>query len=1055
MKSYMTKLCIMILVGMIACQSALGQYKPNAVYEPAAAPSGGSSRDFLPVSPTAGSLGIYGQIPVGNFTGTADIKVPIYELKYKELSVPISINYHASGNKPDLFPGPVGLGWALQAGGCISRVIKGKPDYEYTTASSPMGEESAPDPRPLPDWSSDGRLEGYLRNGLLIDNDKNDPDAFYFNINGYTGQFYLDHTDTFRIQSVQGASFLITMQLCENQSFGFPKLKQHKGIPSYHPYYNNTIKKSKMIYGFTMIDENGIKYTFGNITNSIEFSRPGLDADDPNYNQTDLIIPMSWYLTSIESPNGSRISFDYKRHTYVNKVRFVDIVIHGEDLISRFYHYFNSEKSTMINGCYLSSIKFPTGQIDFYTTLAYLQLNYPKVERPIVFMDPNNLIYFRNYSDVCQANTNKWILEGDESDPSAVDDSFCPLKYVTIKVKDKQNKMIQECELKYSTNIFDRLKLNKITIFGEGFTPNKSYKFEYDRKELRDYLHLQNDDYGYDNGVELDYKKLTDTTFINNSMKNPAYLTSLKKPSLNHSTAEMLNKIIYPTGGYTTFEYELHQYSSTFETWPFRVENNSGGNLDAGGVRIKRIENYDHTDKLLNTKSFHYVKDYLQGGTVSSGVLAYKPTYVENFSNMYIPTFGTFIAKFFRFSSNPVFPMTATRGNHVTYSEVTVEEDNGYSIYKYKNYDNGYADKELVNIRANRLSENKNGSGKSYDFYKDQEGISMALERGQLLSEEIYGTGMDLKKKVTFKYNDKEERFNENVRFTRCDKTIVESVFGADRKITSRVAVAGLHYTYFPYLKEKTEETFLNDVITQKTLYTYHEPFRLPKTETVIGSDSKQTIKTYVYNFERTSSNACYQEMVKRHMLAFPIEESLKKENYNIATVKRKFNWNLSTGNPDLILLENEERSIGTGSFEKVRSIPVYDSYGNPNQIVTPDNDKFCILWSYHGEHPVAKIEGLTYSQIYETLSEKFINELLDMNDPEESEIESVRSRLSSLGTNLFITTYKYKPLFGLIYERDPNGMKTGYFYDNFGRLMYVTDNDGNRTVIYEYHYKF
>lgn len=80
-------------------------------FNPAPTAAFGTSKDFSPASPQAGGLGLFGQVPVSNFTGTAEINIPLYEVKYKELSVPIGINYHAAGVKPDLLPGPVGLGW--------------------------------------------------------------------------------------------------------------------------------------------------------------------------------------------------------------------------------------------------------------------------------------------------------------------------------------------------------------------------------------------------------------------------------------------------------------------------------------------------------------------------------------------------------------------------------------------------------------------------------------------------------------------------------------------------------------------------------------------------------------------------------------------------------------------------------------------------------------------------------------------------------------------------------------------------------------------------------
>ena len=45
--------------------------------------------------------------------------------------IPISMTYHGSGVRPDQHPGWVGLGWNLNAGGCISRIVNGLPDETY------------------------------------------------------------------------------------------------------------------------------------------------------------------------------------------------------------------------------------------------------------------------------------------------------------------------------------------------------------------------------------------------------------------------------------------------------------------------------------------------------------------------------------------------------------------------------------------------------------------------------------------------------------------------------------------------------------------------------------------------------------------------------------------------------------------------------------------------------------------------------------------------------------------------------------------------------------
>src|SRR5580698_7637476 len=64
-------------------------------------------------SPTAASLGKYGDFPVSYNTGLPQISIPIYTVKAGSLSLPISLSYHASGLKVQEEASWVGAGWSL------------------------------------------------------------------------------------------------------------------------------------------------------------------------------------------------------------------------------------------------------------------------------------------------------------------------------------------------------------------------------------------------------------------------------------------------------------------------------------------------------------------------------------------------------------------------------------------------------------------------------------------------------------------------------------------------------------------------------------------------------------------------------------------------------------------------------------------------------------------------------------------------------------------------------------------------------------------------------
>jgi hypothetical protein len=79
-------------------------------------------------SPTAASLGKYGDIPVSYNTGIPNISIPIYTIKAGSLSLPITLNYHTSGLKVEEEASWVGAGWSLNAGGVITRTVIGAAD---------------------------------------------------------------------------------------------------------------------------------------------------------------------------------------------------------------------------------------------------------------------------------------------------------------------------------------------------------------------------------------------------------------------------------------------------------------------------------------------------------------------------------------------------------------------------------------------------------------------------------------------------------------------------------------------------------------------------------------------------------------------------------------------------------------------------------------------------------------------------------------------------------------------------------------------------------------
>lgn len=95
---------------------------------------------IIPASPEAFKLGSYGNIPVGLFTGSSNINIPLINYSIGNISLPVSLHYSSSGVKVDDTNGSLGLTWNLIAGGVITRSIRGIADEMETT-----GLEAFPD----------------------------------------------------------------------------------------------------------------------------------------------------------------------------------------------------------------------------------------------------------------------------------------------------------------------------------------------------------------------------------------------------------------------------------------------------------------------------------------------------------------------------------------------------------------------------------------------------------------------------------------------------------------------------------------------------------------------------------------------------------------------------------------------------------------------------------------------------------------------------------------------------------------------------------------------
>jgi hypothetical protein len=287
----------------------------------------GIEQNIIPPSPTAASLGRYGEIPVSMFSGTPSIEIPLFELEGTKLSLPISLSYQANGVKVEEIPGWVGLGWALNAGGVITRTVNNiadeTPNYGYIDFSDNL-------PTNFDAASCDFLNEIANGNDGFIDD--TEPDVFFYNIPGMSGKFVLGNDANAKL-------------------IPFQKLDIQKQLGTLGGVYGIT--------NFTIKTPDGTKYEFGG-SGAVEKStaqRPGPDPG-PFYS--------SWYLTRIVSSDlKDTIKLTYVGHTFVNDAQTNHSQVCTNGCLTSWSceTLSSSVTNTTISGVSLSSIESKKGKI--------------------------------------------------------------------------------------------------------------------------------------------------------------------------------------------------------------------------------------------------------------------------------------------------------------------------------------------------------------------------------------------------------------------------------------------------------------------------------------------------------------------------------------------------------------------------------------------------------------------------------------------------------------------------------------------------------------------
>lgn len=457
----------------------------------------------LPPSPEASQLARYGSVPVGFYTGAVQVSVPIVEVKQGPLHVPIALNYASTNNKVEEVASWVGLGWTLQVGGTVTRVMRGRPDdtsqgggwnffrlSQAITYSTLTG--AAPQPSNLPlYWEQ-------LSKGCY----DAEPDLFYFNFPGCSGSFMFDWDHRLVVDSDK------------------PVVVE--------PVYDTAGYEPTLIQAWRITAADGTVYTFAHQEITSQAGR-GYSPSSNCISGLGLRFISSWQLTAIADVNREhKISLEY-------------------DSYQLNYGYRASESAKIADMGGSCGTASQSGD----RTGSVMKLVYTASHVRRITTSSGNINVAFNAGEL---RTDTLGLTG------SYENNFRSLASVVISNAQRPTKTFRLAY--YATNTTGRLSLRTVQACGADTATHESpYQFVYHPVALpTDRRSYAQDHWGFYNGALTNLTLLPTTKLL--SINGP-YLFAGANREVSSATvaAGLLTRVTYPTGGFSEFTYEPNDYS--------------------------------------------------------------------------------------------------------------------------------------------------------------------------------------------------------------------------------------------------------------------------------------------------------------------------------------------------------------------------------------------------------------------------------------------------------------------------------------------------------------
>lgn len=952
----------------------------------------------IPLSSQSAVYQKYLNHKINECTGIPDIRIPLYELEVRGLKIPIVLSYHASGIKAHQYDGDVGAGWSLNVGGFkVMRSVYGEEDervdrYSYAT------------------WESN-----------------------YANLDGYTStaQQRMDK-DTYLSRFVLGA------QDGEHDHFSYI-LPSSSG----HFILQNSTRTGQVR---ALIAENNRDrisfsggdgtYSFRNITvTDGEGFIYEMSVDNKEYASDNNTI-IGWPLSKILTLYNEEVRFEYSKYaTMYNEGWATHFSYTEAPFYTNWIPYDNvSPGDGELTG---DRFSFPYSFTDYQTSSLLVQ----KIDAPnckIVFLR-RGMPYPSGSNTEQRYQWNQLVSD--------------------IEIYNMSNELIKKVHFDYELvtkgGINRHNLLKALVISGELPSSKEKYAFSY-------YPPLSNsvtNEWGYGgagtwihelfrtypqllykkkiSGIDeyTQFEKVVDSYYI----KGFGNRSAGTNPTSNEYS---LQKIVFPTGGFTEYEYESH-------------EDDEG--VKVGGLRIKRITSKIAEDSTPIITEYQYGEAKVEVH-LSATDFAEKQYGLSFFEQVEAPGFGNIAYRGTRtliFSTTPI--QEELWGSSVRYGKV--------SILQYDQGQNKYNGKTVMRFGHIPFNERKSIAQRAYitSFAGDYSinlimpnntfgrgfWVSSYLGYEPVLTNRIYydqyGT---IKKEENYVYSGVDKEVSKELKVKNKIKVTISGNFNP-------INVYRFVSTCYDYIEYDLHMGFYRldakNVIdyTDSGIVTFNESYSYNQNNQLKEKTAYPIVEQY--NYPEDFTDAIYNNMVTANILS-PIIERIK---YNLSFSRNeigrmKTNYS-SFGN---MYLPSSKQSKIYGDYRTDIFYDLYDMQGNIRQYTTLDGTSTVLLWAYKGQYPIAEIKNTTYSHVLGILNESTLNAISSRIAPTDSDwvlINNLRSDPAM--SNASVTTYTYKPLIGILTITDPTGITVYYEYDSLGRLLRVKNDSGKVIEEYEYYH--